>query len=186
MTRPGEYDDDEESDPTALIGHRVPQPFPTVLEILEFLKRFPSFQHCRTGIGCDAVDSIEMAIAKGRQVVFDPFRNVDCSHLSRADILRAPVEGAGRGMYRNIDNTSAIDIGTFVGINVEKLCGGDNLVDLVFELHEGQFKEWTCEGLSIGGLICWIETMECILHFFTLIDCEWKACNKASVGKIEV
>ena len=85
-----------------------------MFEFVELLEGFPSFEHCRTCIRCDTVDSIKTAIAKLREVVLNPVCNMDSGHLSSTDVFRAPMKGTRRGMNGNIDDASIVNIGAFI------------------------------------------------------------------------
>ena len=93
----------------------------TMLKLVELLEDFPHLQHCRTCIRCNVINSVEMIITKLRKAVFNPVCDVDSSHLFCIDVFGVSMECARWRMDGNIDDSSIVDISTFICDDVEQL-----------------------------------------------------------------
>ena len=92
----------------------------TIVKLVELLEDFPYLQHCRTRIHCNAINSVETIITKLHKIVFNPICDVDSSHLFCIDVFEASMECVRWRMDGNIDDSSIVDISTFIYDDVEQ------------------------------------------------------------------
>ena len=96
-----------------------------------------------------------------------------------SDVFGAPMECARWCMDGNIDDSSIVDISTFICDDIEQF--GDWMVEstLLFDLDIDFIEERTCKSFTIGWFVGWIESFG-TLSALIRPDRQWRASLKHS------